>query len=67
MSMGAGLTSGPLLTFLLKEIFNLNYVQTFYTLAIMIFVLGNIFCLIIPQSVNKTMLRSVVSEDERDE
>lgn len=66
MSMGFGLTIGPLITILLQHVLEFDYMQTFYSLACLIFIFGNSFVLLIPKSIDDSSLYDsrFGSEDE---
>ena len=51
LSMGVGLSSGPLLTFFLQQVLGLEYIATFYSLSAFIFFLGNFCVFLIPSSI----------------
>ena len=51
--MGVGLSSGPLLTYLLQQVLGLEYTATFYSLSAFIFFLGNFCVYLIPSSIEE--------------
>ena len=61
MSLGIGLTIGPFVSWFLSAVIGLNYMETFFTFAGMIFIFGTILICSIPASLDES--RKIDAED----
>ena len=53
MSLGVGLCIGPFISWFLNAVLGFNYMETFFTFAGLIFVLGSLLIYVIPISLDE--------------